>query len=285
MNLISGEPFIGLMTTIKKHLETFRKYTDISYLHHFAIIYTNNYKNILYFPNLDIEYNILGKWGSNWYNKSKYILGHIEQDDYQNIIFIINVCYNVSDGEDIEHLDYITFSSLWKQYYTSDPLLNIVNFYISETNYFNTDIRIKRNLFLDSSEPEPKSITVSPSLTLESSPKSMSSSSSESSNFPILKSPSSKKPIKTIDSLTPKANTELVGKSDKPNVYLVCKTDKPDVYWVYNKDKEYISTCLIPNIKTSKYMNDLFSSKATNNFLELELKYHEKTSKYIPVIN
>jgi hypothetical protein len=141
-------------------------------------------------------------------------------------------------------------------------------------------------LILDSSEPEPKSITVSPSSTLESSPKSMSSS--ENSDSPILKplkSPSSKKPIKTIDSLTPKANSELVSKSDKSNIYLVCKTDKPDVYWVYNKDKEYISTCLIPNIKTSKYMNDLFSSKATNNFLELELKYHEKTSKYIPVIN
>jgi hypothetical protein len=308
---------ISTMETIelfKIHLETFRKYTSISYLHHFAVLYTYNYKNILYFPNLDTHYNILGKWSSNWYNLSKYILGYVEKDDHQNIILHISVCYTVCDDESLNYIDYTTFLSWWKQYYISDPLLNIVYFNVSEENYLNNySITFSKanNLFIETQDFSESSITISPK---ESSPKSSESSSKSSlviSSSPIT-TPKSKL-VKTIDipktpvcetnksniysvcetnksniysvCETNKSNIYSVCETNKSNIYLVCKTDKSDVYWVYNKNKEYISTCLIPNIKTSKYMNELFSSRSSSNFLELELKYHEKTSKYIPVIN
>jgi hypothetical protein len=65
--------------------------------------------------------------------------------------------------------------------------------------------------------------------------------------------------------------------------FTVSKTEKPDVYYVYSGDKQ-ISTCLISNLKTSRYMQDLFEHKNIGERIGMDLKLHENTKRYIPVI-
>ena len=62
----------------------------------------------------------------------------------------------------------------------------------------------------------------------------------------------------------------------------VCKTDKPDVYHVYLKG-QHVSSCLIPNIKISKFMYELFEHKNLYQLVAMKnLTLHEKSGKYIP---
>jgi hypothetical protein len=70
----------------------------------------------------------------------------------------------------------------------------------------------------------------------------------------------------------------------EPECFQVCKTEKPDVYHVYLKG-QHVSSCLIPNIKISKFMYDFFEHKNLYQLVSMKnLTLHEKSGKYIPYI-
>ena len=71
----------------------------------------------------------------------------------------------------------------------------------------------------------------------------------------------------------------------QPVEYFVCKTDKPDVYHVMTAQGQYVSSCLIPNIKISKFMYDTFEHKSMHELVRMtNLTRHEKTGKFIPTL-
>ena len=73
-------------------------------------------------------------------------------------------------------------------------------------------------------------------------------------------------------------------KEEKPgDKFQVCKTDKPDVYHVHQSNK-YISTCLISNMKTSLYMQNVFDHKQISEMVTMNMKLHVNTNKYYPII-
>lgn len=276
-----------------KYLDTFKKLTEICYLPHFSIIHFSSFKNILYYPNFSETYNILGKWSSNWYLNDKFLVGYIEQDDYSNIYFYIKNCYELKDNE-LFSMNKKEFILSWKQDYVEDILLNPIIFVDSYVNIVRMDqpkeekpsLRIK-TIDVDSSE--------------SSSDDWLNSNSPQNSNFNSLVSSISSqnglnnslgcleaysKSQLNSQPTTPKTLSHTKENQKEETVKLhVAKTNKPDVYWIYNNEKVYISTCLIPNIKISSYMNKHFSNKAIDETIEMVLKYHEKTKKYIPIID
>ena len=71
---------------------------------------------------------------------------------------------------------------------------------------------------------------------------------------------------------------------EEAECFQVCKTEKPDVYHVYLKG-QHVSSCLIPNIKISKFMYDFFEHKNLHQLVAMKnLTRHEKSGKYIPYI-
>ncbi len=262
------------------HLEVFKKLTTICYLPKFSIIHFKEFSNILYLPNQGTNIKILGKWSSNWYSNENYIIGHLEQDSKKNIIFNICAYYEVKK-DTLEQISKESFIVRWNTNYKHDYFLMPIHFIISENfiedNY--TKPIIHNNKLIE--KPICKPI-----------------------NKPISKPIMKEKTIDCLIDITPKENKEVktevkyeVKLEIKPEVkvevkleekdkvlFKVCKTDKPEIYHVYNNGKQ-ISTCLIPNIKTSKYMNILFEEKDIGEFIELEMRLHEKSGKYIPFIN
>ena len=82
----------------------------------------------------------------------------------------------------------------------------------------------------------------------------------------------------------PVAPVAPVAVATEPECFQVCKTEKPDVYHVYLKG-QHVSSCLIPNIKISKFMYDFFEHKNLYQLVSMKnLTLHEKSGKYIPYI-
>jgi hypothetical protein len=251
-----------MSSIFKNYLEDFKTFTNIYYLPHFSILYfpnldkseTSNKQNILYLPNLDSKYTILGKWSRNWYKKEKILLGYIEQDEHQNIIFYIKSAFEFFDSNLIS-IPQDSFQEIWEKNYIHDPILNILFFNTKEFDKQN-EKSLKEKIIYEDSSSETSTF-----------------SSDKSSNYSDIDISSEKSFIKL----------DKESSSDQQEYY-VSKTDKPDVYWVYDDKYKYISSCLIPNIKTSKYMNSLFSSKQPQEYIKLKLKLHQKTNKYIPIV-
>ena len=82
---------------------------------------------------------------------------------------------------------------------------------------------------------------------------------------------------------TPKPKEKTIDLPDSGEKFQVCKTDKPDVYHVHQSNK-YVSTCLIPNMKTSRYMQDTFEDKQIGEMVTMNMKLHVNTNKYYPII-
>lgn len=234
------------------YLDYFKKFTQISYLPKFSILHFNNFTNTLYLPNLQFNTKLLGKWNSDWYSEESYLLGHLEQDEHKNVIF--HICSYFICEKSSNHLNQIdkdTFCSKWNSCYTHD--LHIMPFFFDlHSEYFKV---ITTPKVIDI--PTKESIVV----------------------------PKEKEPI--METIEKQKEPVVITIKEEPNgiykKYMVCKTDKPEIYHVYDNG-QYLSTCLIPNIKTSKYMNDVFESKSINEFVEMKLKLNEKSNKWIPII-
>jgi hypothetical protein len=273
------------------YLEQIKKLSTYSHLPNFAILS----KNKLYLPNSDNQYTILGKWSLNWIHSNRCAIGTVEQDDYQNITFQVTSCYECTDDEAIFKLvPKEIFTEFWKRVYQHDPLLSYIHINISEY-YQSSPIlsplrvdSVERDL-LKSSKPQIIEVTEP----VKESTKELieQTGGSRINKKTVYDQPKEK----TID-LVPSPKNQPKEESGKScmavkdchktlsaDTFQVCKTDKPDVYHVHQRNK-YVSTCLIPNMKTSRYMQDLFEDKQNGEMITMNMKLHVNTNKYYPII-
>jgi hypothetical protein len=90
--------------------------------------------------------------------------------------------------------------------------------------------------------------------------------------------------INTSKSTSPPSSVSSFNMDIQPiRKFFVKKTSDPDVYELYDSDK-YFGIACIPNMKTSKYMKQIFQDKNIVTKVELDLEYSERFGKYIPVI-
>jgi hypothetical protein len=237
------------------YLETVKKQSTYGHLPNFAILS----KTKLYLPNSQIQHNVLGKWSLDWIDSDRYVLGFIQQDEHGNIIFYITACYEFVNEGELQLITRLEFIQYWPKMYKPDPVLSLIHFIVFD-NYQSKlpNITITSNV-----KPvvETQVVEQKPTVTKDL-PKV------------IEEKPKATKDLPKVIEQKPKAT--------KPALeFSVCKTDKPDVYHVY-KNSKYVSTCLIPNMKTSKYMQDLFENKGVNDMIPMDMKLHEKSGKYYP---
>ncbi len=179
-----------------KYLQIFKEYKTISYLPGFAVLHFTNFTNKLYLPNVHLENSLLGKWNSSWYNKEKYLIGHVDQDQYKNLIFTI--CgFFIVDQDELLQKNKGQFLESWEISYKHDFIMTPIHFIVSDEFLMNqSKMDITKKGFNEK---------------------------------PILE-------VKTIDKpgLLPTPNVNVV--DNKYVTYSVCKTEKPEVYHVYNKE-------------------------------------------------
>lgn len=277
------------------YLENFKKLGTVSYLPKFAIIHFNNFTNILYLPNQNTEMKLLGKWSSNWYSSDSFLIGHIEQDNKRNIIFVICAYYRFNK-DILENFSRIDFKKFWDEHYMNDLFITPFHFLLS-TDFISENHKINSIIPSNSNKDIP---TTNQKSYREENTKNnyketiMSRSGCSSThNVTSVKEKYKNNKYKfdecvisepTIYKNREEINTKLINVDKNVHTkYLVCKTDKPEIYHVYNQNK-YLATCLIPNIKTSQYMNSVFENLSIGKFIELSLKLHDKSNKYIPII-
>jgi hypothetical protein len=227
-------------------IEKIKKQSTYGHLPNFGVLS----KNKLYLPNSSISHCILGKWSLDWIHSDRYLLGLVEQDQFLNIRFKITSCYEFLDDDSLKLIGLSEFTEYWSRVYTHDPYLSLIHITISE-DYKTTHITTPQKVILDTNvgPSAPIKNRVEPKIMLGSPPK-------------------------------PPQLSEVKEVKVESN-FKVCKTDKPDVYHVYQNGK-YSSTCLIPNMKTSRYMQDLFENKNIGETVSMDMKLHEKTGKYYP---
>ena len=223
-------------------------------------------KTKLYLPNANIQHNILGKWSLDWIDSDRCVIGFVEQDQSQNITFEITGCYEIMN-DNLTLINKSDFLLYWSGVFTYDPFLSIINITISDS-YLKSDIK-ENNTF----EPM-KNILSGNRLGEKTNPKPLIIENSKEESRPVkIKSP------KPVFVEAKKVKEKVI---DLPtNSYQVCKTDKPDVYHVF-QNKKYISTCLIPNMKTSRYMQELFEHKQIDEMVSMDMKLHINTNRYYP---
>jgi hypothetical protein len=235
-------------------MENIKKQSPYSHLPNFAILS----KNKLYLPNLSTSSTILGKWSLEWINSDRYLLGFVEQDDYNNIFYQITSCYEFINDTQLKLIPKNEFTTYWNRVYKHEPLLTLIKLNISDfysSNGANINIIKEDNPCIEKQVIE-KQVVDTPF------------SDKQVVDKPYTKSEKPKKPKeKVID------NYE----------FTVSKTEKPDVYYVY-KGNNHISTCLISTLKISRYMQDVFENKNVGERIPMNLKLHEGTKKYIPLI-
>ena len=285
------------------YLEQIKKLSTYSHLPNFAILS----KNKLYLPNSDNQYTILGKWSLDWIHSNRCAIGTVEQDDYQNITFQITSCYECTDDDTTfklvpKHI----FIEFWNRVYHHDPLLsyifiNISEFYQSSPIVSPLSTKPKIQVSEVNTVPSKGLIEVSGGSRINARSAYNSQLSAHISSGNQRDSPKYQQkekistpkyqPLpkeKTIDIVPVVPSPKNQPKEEKPkeeigDKFQVCKTDKPDVYHVYQSNK-YVSTCLIPNMKTSRYMQDMFEDKQTGEMVTMNMKLHVNTNKYYPII-
>lgn len=244
------------------YLERIKKLSTYSHLPNFAILS----KNKLYLPNSTNQYTILGKWGLDWIESNRCAVGIVEQDNYSNISFQITSCYECTDDETAFQLvPKPIFVDYWNRVYQNDPFLSYINVYVS--NFYQSSPMVSpKNVVKDLPDPTAVISKVRNMIT---------------SAIQVLEKPEKPETPKAQEVVKPKEKT--IDLQEPGNKLQVCKTDKPDVYHVYQSNK-YVSTCLIPNMKTSRYMQDLFETKQIGEMVTMNMKLHANTSKYYPII-
>ena len=236
------------------YLETVKKQSSYGHLPNFAILS----KNKLYLPNVSTSTTILGKWSLEWIDSERFVIGFVEQDDSQNVSFNITSCYEFKDDE-LRLINRHDFIDYWNRVYKHEPMLTLLHIIIS--NYYTSN---GSNVIISKKE----------TVVYKSPPKEEVIHKPVSKETVVYKSPPkeqvfNKKPIKekVIDNFE----------------FTVCKTEKPDVYYVYKGNKQF-SSCLISNLKTSLYMQNVFEHKNIGECIGMNLKLHESTKRYIPII-
>lgn len=244
------------------YLETVKKQSPHGHLPNFAILS----KNKLYLPNVSTSTTILGKWSLEWIDSERFVIGFVEQDDMQNISFNITSCYEFIKETELKLINLREFVDYWSRVYKHEPLLNLVNIVISNYYNSNTSNVVISEKEVTNTKEEVTSKPTSGVVTSKSTPKEEVVHKSVSEKTVVAKMPQKPLKEKVIDSFE----------------FTVSKTEKPDVYYVY-KDGEQISSCLISNLKTSRYMQDVFEHKNIGERIGMNLKLHESTKRYIPV--
>jgi len=255
------------------YLETVKKQSPYGHLPNFAILS----KNKLYLPNVSTSTKILGKWSLEWIDSDRFVIGFVEQDDSQNVSFNITSCYEFTKSSELQLINRHDFIDYWSRVYKHEPLLTLVKIVISD--YYNSNgsnivivekkVVPKEELLHKSVSPEtvvhkspPKEEVVHKSL-----PKEEVVHKSPPKEEVVHKKPQKLLKEKVIDSFE----------------FTVSKTEKPDVYYVY-KGNKHVSSCLISNLKTSLYMQNVFEHKNIGDCIGMNLKLHESTKRYIPII-
>ncbi len=235
------------------YLEEVKKQSPYGHLPNFAILS----KNKLYLPNVSTSTTILGKWSLEWIDSERFVIGFVEQDESQNVFFKITACYEFCKTSGLRLINRHDFIDYWSRVYKHDPLLTLVQIIISD--YYTSN---------------GSNIVISEQVVHKSVPKEQVVHKSVPKEQVVHKQLYRSEPI-----ITKKQLKEKVIDSFE---FTVSKTDKPDVYYVY-KDNKQISTCLISNLKTSRYMQDVFENKSIGEQIGMNLKLHENTKRYIPV--
>ena len=238
------------------HMENIKKQSSYSHLPNFAILS----KNKLYLPNLSTSSTILGKWSLEWINSDRYLLGFVEQDDHENVFYQITSCYEFINDNQLQLIPKNEFTTYWNRVYKHEPLLTLIKLNISEFYSSNgANIIVK----------EDKQVVEKPLIVKQVIEKQVVEKQ-------VVEKPCIEKQV--IEK--PKKLKEKVIDSYE---FTVAKTEKPDVYYVY-KGNNYISACLISTLKISLYMQDVFEHKNVGERIPMDLKLHEGTKKYIPLI-
>ena len=228
------------------HMENIKKQSSYSHLPNFAILS----KNKLYLPNLSTSSTILGKWSLEWINSDRYLLGFVEQDDHENVFYQITSCYEFINDNQLQLIPKNEFTTYWNRVYKHEPLLTLIKLNISEFYSSNgANIIVKEDKQVVEKPLIEKQVVEKPCIEKQ-----------------VIEKPKKLKE-KVIDSYE----------------FTVAKTEKPDVYYVY-KGNNYISACLISTLKISLYMQDVFEHKNVGERIPMDLKLHEGTKKYIPLI-
>jgi hypothetical protein len=255
------------------YLETVKKQSPYGHLPNFAILS----KNKLYLPNVSKNTTILGKWSLEWIDSDRFVIGFVEQDDSQNVSFKITSCYEFTKSSELQLINRHDFIDYWSRVYKHEPLLTLVKIVISD--YYNSN---GSNIVIVEKQVVPKEEVVHKSVSSETVVHKLVSSETV-----VHKSVSSET---VVHKSRPKE--EVVHKKPQKPIkekvidnfeFTVCKTEKPDVYYVYKGDKQF-SSCLISNLKTSLYMQNVFEHKNIGDRIGMNLKLHENTKRYIPII-
>ncbi len=262
------------------YLETVKKQSPHGHLPNFAILS----KNKLYLPNVSTSTTILGKWSLEWIDSERFVIGFVEQDDNQNISFNITSCYEFVKERELKLINRHDFIDYWNRIYKHEPLLTLVQIFISD--YYNSN---GSNIVISAKEvTTPKEEVVHKSVPLEtvvhkSVPLETVVHKSVLLETVVHKSvPKVEKSHLKEEIISKKPQKQLKEKVIDTFEFTVAKTEKPDVYYVY-KDSEQISSCLISNLKTSRYMQDVFENKNIGERIGMNLKLHESTKRYIPI--
>ncbi len=281
------------------YLETVKKQSPHGHLPNFAILS----KNKLYLPNVCTSTTILGKWSLEWIDSDRFVIGFVEQDDGQNISFNITSCYEFVKQSELKLINRHDFIDYWNRVYKHEPLLTLVKIVISD--YYNSNgsnIVISEKVVQKEETVARKSVTpetVARKSVAEETVARKSVTPETVARKSVTPETVARKPVaeETVarKSVTPetvarkkgevnakKPQTKLKEKVIDSFEFTVSKTEKPDVYYVY-KDNKQISSCLISNLKTSLYMQNVFEHKNIGERIGMNLKLHESTKRYIPV--
>jgi len=248
----------------------------------------------LYLPNVGSEHTILGKWSLEWTRSEQCFVGNLISDVHQNLIFHITDAHR--GAQQINRSELSTYLSRVYQY---DPFLSLFQLKVSDsptgTNLSSPSLfETKRALIQVKDKPKPIQIQetkVQPMVSTQVQPM-------VSTQVQPMVSTQVQPMVST--QVQPKVSTQVQPMTIKPvevaqvkekvidlpspsSSFNVCKTDKPDVYHVY-QHKKYLSTCLIPNMKTSRYMQNVFEDKSLNEMVSMNMKLHTNTNRYYPVI-
>ena len=273
------------------YLEKIKQLSTYSHLPNFAILSNNK----LYLPNSDNQYTILGKWSLDWIHSNRCAIGTVEQEPNDNITFQITSCYECTDGDTAFKLvPKDIFTEFWNRVYHHDPLLSYIYINISEFYQSSPIVSPKLTISTKPNIVYVKEVDTIPSvkgcIEVTGSSRISAKTVYESSKQQISPKYQPQPKEKTIDTvITPKNQPkEEKPKEEKPkeetvDKFQVCKTDKPDVYHVYQSNK-YVSTCLIPSMKTSLYMQNVFENKQIGEMVTMNMKLHVNTNKYYPIV-
>ncbi len=261
------------------YLETVKKQSPHGHLPNFAILS----KNKLYLPNVCTSTTILGKWSLEWIDSDRFVIGFVEQDDGQNISFNITSCYEFVKQSELKLINRHDFIDYWNRVYKHEPLLTLVKIVISD--YYNSNgsnIVISEKVVQKEETVARKSVTPETVARKSVTPETVA-------RKPVAEETVARKSVtpetvarKKGEVNAKKPQTKLKEKVIDSFEFTVSKTEKPDVYYVY-KDNKQISSCLISNLKTSLYMQNVFEHKNIGERIGMNLKLHESTKRYIPV--